>query len=248
MRLLDVTVGLLGLFAVAGTATAQDVRVVDADTVVWFGTTYRLDGIDAPEREQTCLTSDGLPWRCGLAATAALNAFVNGKVFTCTDVGADKKYHRRLGQCVANGISIEHWLVHHGWAIEYKAHSDGRFAPGERDAERNRRGLWSGCFTNPRDFRYSNKSASVLMGVCPTSAEAVAKVKDELFWKGFAIKAKLFAVGRRLATGFAGIYHDEGCGSYGKMARQEGGQLLAFASADAAEASGFRKAKNCLIK
>jgi hypothetical protein len=132
--------------------------------------------------------------------------------------------------------------------LAFKTYSDGRFAPGERDAALNRRGLWSGCFTNPRDFSYSEKAASVLLGVCPTSPAAVATVKDELFWTGFAIKAKLFTAGRRLATGLAGNYHTEGCGPYGKMASHERGKVLFFASADAAEASGFRKAKNCLNK
>jgi endonuclease YncB( thermonuclease family) len=245
MRFFGFTMGLLAL---VGTAVAQDLRVVDADTIEWQGHHYRLDGIDAPETAQKCLSTDGQLWMCGTAATAALAAFMAGKTITCQHVGSDRKYGRRVGQCFADGVSIEHWLVRQGWAIEYKAHSDGRFAASERDAAQNRRGIWSSCFTNPRDFRYSEKSASVLMGICPTTPQAVAMVKDNLFWKGFAIKAKLFAAGRRLTSGLAGIYHTEGCGSYGKMATTEGGKTLFFATADAAEAHGFRKARNCLVR
>jgi endonuclease YncB( thermonuclease family) len=245
MRYLGFTAGL---FALVGTALAQDVRILDADTIEWQGHQYRLDGVDAPETAQKCLTTDGTPWMCGQAATAALVAFVATKTVTCKHVGTDQKYNRRVGQCFADGDSIEHWLIREGWAIDYVAYSHGRFAASELDATQNRRGIWSSCFTNPRDFRYSDKSAAILMGICPTAPEAVARMKDQLFWQGFAIKAKLFAAGRRLASGLAGIYHIEGCGSYGKMATVEGGKTLFFATADAAEAYGFRKARNCLVR
>jgi endonuclease YncB( thermonuclease family) len=115
--------------------------------VVWSGVKYRLDGIDAPESAQQCLTTYGKPWKCGVAASAALNAFIVGKAVTCNDVGEDRKYHRRLGQCFVDGVSIEHWLVQQGWAIEFKMHSDGRFASDERDA--NSTGAASGRVASP---------------------------------------------------------------------------------------------------
>lgn len=205
----------MALLAVARSAAADDeLRLTDADTVVWQGTKYRLDGIDAPESAQKCLGQDGSPWRCGEAAAKALATFIAGKTFACTDVGEDRKYHRRLGQCFANGLSIEHWLVQQGWAIEFKKHSNGRFAADERDAMQNRRGIWASCFTDPRDFRYSNKSFAELKGHCPTAPAAIAQARDELFWKGSYIKAKVFDWGRQLATGLIGIYHAEGCVSY----------------------------------
>ena len=244
MRIITLFVAFL---SVAGAAAADELRLSDADTVVWQGTKYRLDGIDAPETAQKCRQPDGKLWRCGEAATEALAAFIAGKSFTCVDVGEDRKYHRRLGQCFADDVSIEHWLVQQGWAIEFKRHSDGRFAAEERDAEQNHRGIWASCFTDPRDFRYSNKGNAALKGQCPTEPAIAAQVRDDLFWKGSFFKAKVFALGRQLATGLKGIYHTEGCGSYGKMANPSNGdRLLFFASASAAEEQGFRKAKNCL--
>jgi endonuclease YncB( thermonuclease family) len=245
MRFLGFAFGLLALI---GPVTAKDMRLVDADTIEWDGTKYRLDGIDAPETAQKCLSADGKPWRCGQEAAKALSAFMAGKTVSCNDVGEDRKYQRRLGRCFADGVSIEHWLVREGWALEFKMHSDGRFTPDERDAKRNRRGIWSGCFTDPRDFRYSNKTDAVLRGICPTSPELIATARDALFWKGFMIKAKFYAAARRVASGLNGIYHTEGCSSFGKMATEEGGKTLFFTSADAAEASGFRKALNCLVR
>ena len=133
-----------------------------------------------------------------------------------------------------------------GWAIEFKRHSDGRFAAEELEANQNKRGIWASCFTDPRDFRYANKSTAELKGDCPKDAASEAKARDQLFWSGQHIKAKLFEGGRQLASGFKGIYHTEGCASFSKMASvEQGGRLIFFASAEVAEEQGFRKAKNC---
>src|SRR5215213_9963631 len=44
-------------------------RVVDGDTIEIGGHRIRLEGIDAPETEQTCSDGKGLPWSCGRIAT-----------------------------------------------------------------------------------------------------------------------------------------------------------------------------------
>jgi endonuclease YncB( thermonuclease family) len=128
MRVLAALTALLFMVA---SATADDTRLVDADTIVLSGTKFRLDGVDAPETAQKCLTTVGTVWRCGEAATDALAKFIAGSTVVCQDVGEDTKYHRRLGHCFADGVSIEHWLVREGWAIEFKKHSNGRFAAEE---------------------------------------------------------------------------------------------------------------------
>jgi endonuclease YncB( thermonuclease family) len=243
-RVASAVMMLLALCAVP--AAGQEVRLVDGDTIVRNGVKYRLDGIDAPEVKQKCLLADGAPWLCGEAALNALAEFIDTGNLSCDDVGEDRKYHRRVGRCFVNGISVEHWLVREGWAIEFKQHSDGRYAAEEQEAKQHKRGIWASCFTDPRDFRYANKNTAELKGECPKDRAAEAIARDQLFWSGHYIKAKLFEVGRQLATGFKGIYHTEGCASFGKMASiDQGGRLLYFASATEAEEQGFRKAKNC---
>ena len=106
MRLV-VTFVILAMLAVP--VAADEFRLVDADTIEFNSTRYRLDGIDAPESNQKCRALDGALWLCGQAATAALAKYVAGKVVTCTDVGEDKKYGRRVGQCHADGESSESW-------------------------------------------------------------------------------------------------------------------------------------------
>ncbi len=233
-----------GLMLLASDAQAQ-VQVSDADTLVVSGVKFRLDGIDAPERKQLCLLPEGKPWLCGEAAMTALSQFINSRPMTCEDRGPDSKYpDRRIGRCSVGGESIEHWLVRKGWAIEFKVHSNGRFAVEESNARTNSRGIWATCFTDPRDHRYSNKSNATFLGQCPADIEPVRK---QLFGHVRFFKAKLFALARQAKTGFTGIYHAEGCASYGKMADEpDGSRLMFFASAADAELAGFRKAKNCL--
>jgi endonuclease YncB( thermonuclease family) len=62
------------IFAILAVAAAQAADIVDSahvhdgDTLTLGNTKVRLEGIDAPETDQICLTSSGEPWRCGLQA------------------------------------------------------------------------------------------------------------------------------------------------------------------------------------
>lgn len=68
---------LLLLLAFASSAPAQ-VFVTDGDTIEVDGTTYRLNGIDAPEFGQDCNGPTGT-WKCGKAALSALVKLVEGR-------------------------------------------------------------------------------------------------------------------------------------------------------------------------
>jgi endonuclease YncB( thermonuclease family) len=231
----------------AAPVLADDVRLLDADTIQFNGIKYRLDGIDAPEANQKCRSPDGTLWFCGQAATAALAVHVAGKAVTCTDVGEDRRYGRRVGRCFADGASIESWLVRAGWAVDFKKHSGGRFAIDEDSAREARLGIWASCFANPRDHRYTNKTSAILLGMCSAAPDELALVRDELFGVTPTIKAKVFAAGRQMAEGVRGIFHREGCASFSKMPNeQDGVQLMFFASAEDALANGFREARNCM--
>jgi hypothetical protein len=48
---------------------ADEVRVIDGDTLVIGEQHYRLDGIGAPEARQDCNAVNGRQWRCGDKAT-----------------------------------------------------------------------------------------------------------------------------------------------------------------------------------
>ena len=81
-----VTVALLTTFQAgapcetvfAAPVVSGEARVVDGDTVVVSGEKIRLNGIDAPETDQLCLTSRGDRWTCGIEARNRLVAKTAG--------------------------------------------------------------------------------------------------------------------------------------------------------------------------
>ena len=51
-----------------------EVQVTDGDTIILQGQKIRLDGIDAPEKNQLCQQNKE-PWFCGREATKALKTY-----------------------------------------------------------------------------------------------------------------------------------------------------------------------------
>ena len=64
------------LLIVGGSCWAADAIVKDGDTLIG-DTSYKLDGIDAPEPDQVCLDEKGTIWRCGIEARDRLVARFN---------------------------------------------------------------------------------------------------------------------------------------------------------------------------
>jgi len=85
-------------------------HVHDGDTLRVAGTKVRLEGIDAPETDQICLTSSAEPWNCGLEARDKLKAKIGTATVTCNPKGHDR-YRRTLAICSANDIDLNAWLV-----------------------------------------------------------------------------------------------------------------------------------------
>ena len=78
------------LFIAAATpALAVEVSVTDGDTQIVNGMTYRLDGIKAPQTDQTCLNDKGAPWTCGIDARDRLKDYVGKRDVRCTDRGPE---------------------------------------------------------------------------------------------------------------------------------------------------------------
>lgn len=126
---------------VSGSAT-----IVDGDSLIVYGNEIRLLGIDAPERNQTC-TRKNVEWRCGAEAASALRNRLRGQTVECS--GTERDVHDRLlATCQVRDAEINRWLVQQGWAVSY-----GRYYGEEETAKRARRGIWSGTFVLPRDWR-----------------------------------------------------------------------------------------------
>ena len=240
MRALVICFALLA----AGPSWATEAFVSDGDTLVLDGKTFRLDGIEAPQTDQTCLDETGAVWRCGIDARDALKAHLGSRNVRCDDAGPDAVYQkRRLVVCRVEGetVSLNQWLVREGWAL---VDTNWRFKADENDARYARKGLWKGCFVSPQLLRRYTKNVAKLLGAaCP--ADDDWNVLSKLFPDyptmppGCSIKGKLAA--RALVSGNRGIYHIETCRSYQRTKKPE----RWFCSEQEARAEGFRKSYRC---
>ena len=136
--------------AEAGTLTGKP-YVTDGDSVRIAGERIRLEGIDAPERNQRCKDASGKSYGCGLVSTAALKTRIGGSSITC-EGGKRDRYGRFLGICYLNELDLNGWMVQNGHALAYRRYSR-RYVSAEREARENSRGLWSGEFVAPWNWR-----------------------------------------------------------------------------------------------
>ena len=244
---------VLEFFAIAivlltlATSTFADTTVTDVVTLVLDGATYKLDGIDGPETNQLCLNDRGERWQCGIEARDRLRAFVGKRDVRCEYVSRDKAYPRRsVATCWVHGetVSLNQWLVHEGWALNFEPNAKGRFQRDQDDAQKDNRGLWDGCFVAPNAYRRGRTAAILLGRACGEGKSAeIRKTIMPLhpaMPPGCSIKGNYSK--RAVLSAHRGIYHLEGCRSYGKTIDPD----RWFCSEEEAQAEGFRKALTCL--
>jgi endonuclease YncB( thermonuclease family) len=131
---------------VAGPAT-----VIDGDSLSIAGWRIRLQGIDAPEWEQTCTDASGAAWACGRSAARELGLLIKGASLTCEPSEFDR-YDRVLAVCaLPDGTDVNAWLVRQGWAVAFGR--SRHIASAEAEAKAAKRGLWAGTFERPSDWR-----------------------------------------------------------------------------------------------
>jgi endonuclease YncB( thermonuclease family) len=135
----------------SGTTIAGQAWVVDGDSLRIAGVAIRLEGIDAPEWDQSCTDSEGRSWLCGRAASRQLRDRIRGQALTCRPRARDR-YGRVVAICaLADGSDVNAWLVRQGLAVAsgYSA----LYASEEAAARDERRGIWQGAFTPPSEWR-----------------------------------------------------------------------------------------------
>jgi endonuclease YncB( thermonuclease family) len=228
----------------AATATVKDGNNIQLGDV-----TYRLDGIDAPELDQTCIDDQADPWTCGIDAREQLIKLIAGRPVRCADLGPDKTYKKRhIGLCSVEGetASLNQQLVRAGFALDFEPSAKGRFLQDEASARQARLGLWKGCFVAAEEFRLGKKDGSLHGAACRTDRDR--QIREALFPDDLAAPSSCntkgkFAVRARV-TGDVGIYHLRACPSYAAITHPD----RWFCSEDDAEAAGFRRAYNCQAK
>ncbi len=139
-------------------------KVTDGDTIKIDTFKIRLDGIDAPEKKQTCkrpyftifMFTFYKDYFCGKKSTEALIKKINNQKITCKI--SDIDYFKRLiGECYKGKTNLNAWLVSNGHAVAFRKYSK-KYVPDEIVAKQEKKGMWQGKFEMPWDYRKSNKN------------------------------------------------------------------------------------------
>jgi endonuclease YncB( thermonuclease family) len=156
-RLRDLVLGLailaLALLIIAKLENEQALRfsgpffAIDGDTLGSDGERLRIERIDAPEMEQICEAPGGVSYPCGEAARHALRLLVSERGWECSGTRRDR-YDRLLVVCKRGLEDLGEMLVASGAVV-----ADGGYLAVEADARRAGKGIWSGRFERPSDWR-----------------------------------------------------------------------------------------------
>ena len=143
--------GILVLgFLICNISFADNLKIIDGDTIILNGEKIRFTGIDTPELKQTCLKGDQKV-DCGMAARQLLVKKIGKAIPKCISQGKDI-YKRTLAECFVNGESLSKFLVLSGYAFAYRKYSK-KFIKDEEFAKKNKLGMWAMTFQYPWDFR-----------------------------------------------------------------------------------------------
>ena len=137
-------------FLTCSVSFADNLKVIDGDTIVLNGEKIRFSGIDTPELKQTCLKGDQ-EVGCGMFAKMLLVKKIGNATPECIREGKDV-YKRTLAECFVNGESLSKFLVRSGYAFAYRKYSS-KFIKDEDFAKSNKLGMWAMTFQYPWDFR-----------------------------------------------------------------------------------------------
>lgn len=120
------------------------------DTLRVGSTTVRLNGIEAPLRDQTCRGASGQDSACGEAARQALARLLRSGRVACNVSAATDSYS--TGDCHIDDRDVAAELVRGGYVFA----THGLFAAYsgiEREARDSKAGIWAGEAERPSDYR-----------------------------------------------------------------------------------------------
>lgn len=166
------------MLAFTGPASAEitgKARAVAGDRLEIGGVTLQLFGLDAPEPQQACLRN-GRRWECGFEAKAALAFRTAGQWVICTEKGVAED-GVPLVLCEMGGEGgpeINRWMVEAGWGL---ADRPPLFADAEAAARAQGRGIWSGDFVPPAEWR---RGARLPVEAAPPDSTALCAIKGSI--------------------------------------------------------------------
>ena len=128
-------------------------KVLSGSILSLEGIQIKLLGIDAPDPDQVCVNGLGENYNCGEMAAMWLQDWLDGKEVSCR-IFSKIERGRATGSCFTdnNQYDVATVVTSAGWAIAYTRTTD-IYVPYEQQAIAARRGLWSGTFYKPWDWR-----------------------------------------------------------------------------------------------
>lgn len=212
--------------------TGRVVRVPDGDSlfVLYDGTTVevRLYGIDCPERGQAY----------GGRAARFTSSRTLGKTVTVRSHGLDQ-YERTLGDVVlGDGTILNRELVRAGLCWWYRRYADDSTLESlETDARQAKRGLWQDPFPIPPwDYRRLQRGQPTELAEGIPSDDGTPAALDPAQPTSPDNEPPIVGNSR------SRIYHLPDCPDYSRVGAR---QRVPFPSVQAAEAAGYRRARNC---
>ena len=131
-------------------------RAVDGDSLEIGETRFRLFGVDAVEKEQTC-DRNGQAWNCGVDASIALKSLVERGSVDCTQHSIDQ-YGRIVATCLVGGYDLGEQMVRQGYAVALPEFTDA-YVWAEEAARERGLGIWSSNFQSPSEFRATDQQS-----------------------------------------------------------------------------------------
>jgi endonuclease YncB( thermonuclease family) len=198
-------------------------EIIDGDSFEIGDRGVRLFGVDAPEGRQSC-TRDGRKWACGNEAARKLRTLIGDRAVTCIQRDVDN-YGRIVAVCRTGAADLAAEMVRSGFATAYRRYSRD-YVDEENEARAARRGVWSGQFESPEDYRRGDQREG-------QTQRRDDRVSSQARCGGCAIKGNINGEGER-------IYHAPGSPSYDNTVVDESKGERWFRTESEARAAGWR--------
>ena len=135
---------------------ADNLKVIDGDTIILNGEKIRFSGIDAPERKQVCYLNEKKVF-CGELSKEKLKEKIGTNSISCEREKDKDFFGRTLAECFINDESLSIFMVRNGHAFDWPKYSKKKYAKDEEYAKTNKLGIWTMKFEYPWEWRKKNK-------------------------------------------------------------------------------------------
>lgn len=128
-------------------------KVLSGSVLYLNGIKIKLFGIDSPDRNQLCSDKMKQSYACGVQSALWLQEWLNEKEVSC-HILSKIESGWATGSCFTdnNQYDVAAVIVNEGWAVAYTRFTD-IYVRYEQQAAAAHRGLWSGSFYKPWDWR-----------------------------------------------------------------------------------------------